>query len=79
MVGEIDGAGNSSFCPQDDSFICTGEYVIAQDDMDAGRYDTTSNVSSISPNGAAILNATHHSAQLVGAAGISVGEGALVN
>lgn len=70
----VHGAGNAKFCPQDDSFTCTGTYFITQDAMDAGTYDTTSIVTSISPNGSFIANATDHSAQLVGAVGISIGE-----
>lgn len=62
------------FCPRDDPFTCLGTYVVKQNDMDGGSYDTTSEVTAVSPNGLSIGNTTDHSAELIGAAGISVGE-----
>lgn len=67
----------SMFCPQDDPFTCTGTYTVQQDDMDAGSYNTTSHVTAVSPNGTTIVDETHSSATLLGAAGVSVGERAL--
>lgn len=62
------------FCPQDDPFTCHGTYVVKQSDMDFGSYNGTSNVTSESPNGSLIENSTYHSAALIGAASISIGE-----
>lgn len=63
------------FCPQDEPFTCIGAYTIQQHDMDAGMYNSTSNVSAVSPNGTTISDSIHHSANLVGAAGVTIGEG----
>lgn len=62
------------FCPQDEPVTCIGTYVVKQNDMDTGSYGTTSNVTAVSPNGSHIEDITDHSAGLIGAAGISIGE-----
>lgn len=62
------------FCPLDDTFICTGTYIVQQDDMDAGMYNTTSRVTAVSPDGTTIVDDIHNSAELFGVSGVSVGE-----
>lgn len=62
------------FCPQDHPFPCIGIHYIRQDDMDAGLYDTSSSVTSTSPNGSTIADTTSHSAGLSGVANVTVGE-----
>lgn len=62
------------FCPQDDPYTCIGTYVIKQQDMDAGGYSTTSRATSVSPNRTIIVDAEDSTVELLGAAGISVGE-----
>lgn len=62
------------FCPQDDSFTCHGTYFIKQSDMDFGSYNSTSDVTAVSPNGSLIEDYTNHSAVLIGAASIWIGE-----
>lgn len=62
------------FCPQDNTYTCTGTYVVQQDDMDAGMYNTTARITAVSPNGTTIVDESHHSAGLLGASDVSVGE-----
>lgn len=62
------------FCPEDDKYTCSGMYIVQQDDMDAGMYNTTSHVTAVSPNGTTIAANTHNSAGLLGTSGASVGE-----
>ena len=74
----IHGAGSAGledmFCPQDQPYTCTGTYTIEQDDINTGGRVITSHVSSVSPNGAKILDTTDNTVQLTGDAGITVGE-----
>lgn len=62
------------FCPQDTPFTCTGTYTIKQDDMDAGYRNSTSFVSSVSPNETDVLDTANYTARLLATAGISIGE-----
>ncbi|CAM9249880.1 unnamed protein product, partial [Hapterophycus canaliculatus] len=71
------GSGDleAMFCPQDDPFTCIGTHYIGQDDMDAGRYDTVSSVSSTSPNRTTITDTTDYSAELSRVANITIDMG----
>lgn len=62
------------FCPQDDPYTCIATYFVKQNDMDVGSYGTTSNVTAVSPNGSPVKDTTDYAAELIGSAGISVGE-----
>ncbi|CAM9230892.1 unnamed protein product [Scytosiphon promiscuus] len=68
------GSGDleAMFCPQDGRFTCIGTHYIRQEDMDAGRYDTTSFVTSMSPNGSTIADSAGQSAGLLGVANVTI-------
>lgn len=62
------------FCPDDGNFTCEGTYTVSQNDMDAGSHQTIASVSSFSPNLTVISADREFAVDLLGTAGIALGE-----